>query len=261
MKKIKKTLALMLVCMLAVSMCGINAFADYTVNITISDGSLKLVNEQFTVGDNDSDGVITINDALIAAHATAFPNGDGFASENTDYGLSMTKLWGIENGGSYGYYINNTSAMSLLDPIAEGDYIAAFVYTDLTTWSDTYCYFDKNSISANANDEILLILNSAGYDENWNPIIVPVVGAEISLDGIATGIKTDKNGNAVIKISQIGTHTISAKSDTTILVPPAAIVDITEKAPQTADCMLSYGIGTLLLGALAAVCLKKFSVR
>lgn len=48
------------------------------------------------------------------------------------------KLWGTENGGSYGYYVNNVSTWSLTDPVDEGDYVNAFVYTDLTTWFDTY---------------------------------------------------------------------------------------------------------------------------
>ena len=114
------------------------AFAAETadVDVTISDGTgtLPLAQEKITVTDIDADGALTINDALYIAHEEYYNGGAeaGFASAETEYGLSLNKLWGVENGGSYGYYKNNVSAMSLSDTIADGDYITAYAFSDLS---------------------------------------------------------------------------------------------------------------------------------
>ena len=128
------------------------------------DGKLVLVLEKIDLSDADGDGTITINDALYLAHEAEFEGGAaaGYASEQSDYGLSLTKLWGCENGGSYGYYVNDASAMSLADPVKDGDRINAFVYTDLKTWSDKYCYFDKASVTAQSGESFSLVLTGAG---------------------------------------------------------------------------------------------------
>ena len=91
-------------------MCGITAFAAETpqaeVYVTIADGSgqLVLAQEAISVTDTDNDGVLTINDALYAAHEAKYDGGAaaGYASSVGQYGLAMDKLWGTENGGSYG---------------------------------------------------------------------------------------------------------------------------------------------------------------
>jgi len=260
-KKMFLGMMLVLTTLLVASQFGIAAFADFQVYVTISDGALRLANEPITVTDVDGDMQITINDALELAHKDAFPNGDGYLSEQTDYGLSMYKLWGVENGDSYGYYLNNASAMSLLDPISEGDYISAYAYTDLTSWSDTYCYFDSAKINAKVGEEIVLTLNSAGYDENWNPITLPVEGAEIIIDGNLAGIKTDASGKAVITVYKAGTYTISAKSDTAILVPPVATAVIEETAPQTSDAVIMAVSGLLLGAGVFTAASKKFRAK
>ena len=56
-----------------------------------------LAMEKITVADNDGDGALTINDALYAAHEKAFTGGAaaGYASVQSDWGLSLSKLWGI----------------------------------------------------------------------------------------------------------------------------------------------------------------------
>ncbi|MBO7666544.1 MAG: hypothetical protein J6S70_03845, partial [Clostridia bacterium] len=96
--------------------------------------------------DADADGVLTISDALYAAHEAAYEGGAaaGFAAATTEYGLSLTKLWGVENGGSYGYFVNDNSAMSLADPLSDGDEVVAFIYT-AADWSDAYSFFDVKS--------------------------------------------------------------------------------------------------------------------
>lgn len=213
------------------------AFAADTadVYVTISDGTgaLPVAQEKITVTDIDADGALTINDVLYVAHEEKFDGGAeaGYASAETDYGLSLSKLWGIENGGSYGYCVNNVSAMSLRDGVADGDYVNAFVYSDLTAWSDVYSFFNVNSTEASVGDELSLTLSYAGYDADWNPVTLPVSGAVITINGEKTDFTTDENGNVTIKLDEAGECVISAVSDAQTLVPPVCKVTVAS-APE-----------------------------
>ncbi len=209
-----------------------SAADDAKVYVTIADGSgkLVLVQEPITVTDKNSDGKLTIDEALYAAHEAKYTGGAaaGYASAESQYGLSLTKLWGTENGGSYGYYVNNASAWSLEDGVKEGDYLNAFVYTDLTSWSDTYCYFSVNTVSAEACDEIELTLSYLAWNNSTYAYdVTPVNNAVITLDGAATEYKTDANGKVKLTISAAGTYTISATSTEQTLVPPVCVATIT----------------------------------
>ena len=213
------------------------------VYVTISDdkGSLALVQEKITVKDTDEDGVLTIQDALYCAHEAAYLGGAeaGYHTESTDYGISLVKLWGIENGGSFGYLINNQSAMSLSDPIQSGDYINAYAYQDLTAWSDQYVYFDQWSIEAKADDTVTLKLSGIGYDENWSPVVLPIENAEILMNGSKTELMTDKDGSVTLKLPEGSKWVITAKKEGAVLVPNACVINdstvtkVTEKNEDT----------------------------
>jgi len=230
----KKALALIMALLLMIPCLSAYAADSADVYVTISDdiGALVLTRAKIHVTDVDADGALTINDALYAAHEAKFEGGAaaGFASGETQYGLSLNKLWGIENGGSYGYYVNNASAMSLSDAIADGDSIQAFVYTDLTAWSDAFSFFNESTVSAKDGEAIELTLSTYEYDANWNKLVVPVEGAVITVNGTATDYKTDAAGKAVITIDGTGIYTISAASDTKTLVPPVCIAAVTTAA-------------------------------
>ena len=117
---------------------GINVF----VSITDDQNNLVLAYEPVFVTDQDNDGTFTIADALACAHAQKHENGaEAFAYAPTEYGLSLTLLWGIDNGGSYGYMVNDSNPMSLSDAVYEEDHIKAYCYTDLVAWTDTYSFF------------------------------------------------------------------------------------------------------------------------
>lgn len=245
----KKVLSMGMVLMLLLAICSVNVFAaeEATVYVTIADenGKLVLTQQAVTVTDTDNDGALTVNDALYAAHEAAYEGGaeEGYATSVTQYGISMDKLWGAANGGSYGYYVNNASAMSLVDPIQDGDYINAFVYTDLINWSDAYCYFDVYTVTANAGEEITLTLLMAGYDANWNPITVPVADVTITFNGEATAYKTDAEGKVTLKVEKAGKCVISATSETQTLVPPVCMATVetvtTEEPAVTAQPTVS----------------------
>jgi len=200
--------------------------AQETVYVTIADqnGDLALVMEAVALTDKDGDEALTINDALIAAHEMYFADGvGGYQTAQTEYGLSMTKLWGCENGSAFGYYLNDVSAWSLTDAVKNGDRINAFVYTDLTAWSDTYCYFDAVSLNIKEGETISLTLKAASFDEAYNPITVPVADAVLTVNGELTTYVTDAEGKVSLTLDG-GNHVISAVSDTKTLVPPVCKV-------------------------------------
>ena len=98
----KKIMSAFIAVMLVICASAIPAFAadgpSAYVSISDKDGKLVLVLEKIDLSDADGDGTITINDALYLAHEAEFEGGAaaGYASEQSDYGLSLTKLWGCE---------------------------------------------------------------------------------------------------------------------------------------------------------------------
>ncbi len=228
----KKIFSVMLSFFMIMGCMSITSFADNdsaTVYVSIANkGQLVAAQTKVTVTDIDGDNALTVNDALYAVHDAAYSGGakEGYSYyTHKDYGLSIGKLWG-DTSGNFGYYTNNSSCWSLADPVKNGDYLNAFVYADGKTYSDKYCFFNNFAVTADTNSQIELILSSAGYDANWNPVTLPVANAEITVDGKATGVKTDANGKATLQIKDSGEHVISAVSATETLVPPVCTAQI-----------------------------------
>ncbi len=228
--------------------------------VTIADdqGALVLAYEEIMVGDADGDGALTVNDAMICTHNAKFEGGAdaGYASETTTYGLSMTKLWGVSNGGSYGYYVNHTAAYSLLDPVVEGDLVNAFIYTDLESWSDAYCYFDVDHVSVVGDDTLTLTLVACGYDAEWNPVTFPVAGATILIDGKETSFVTDDDGKVTLQFDGTGYCIVSAKKEGVALVPPVCAVAVSSNQPAAGDhfsLLLWFGLAAVALSVLVAL--------
>ena len=219
----KKTLAVLLAALMLLAL--VPAVAEEVeapvVYVTIANGELVAAQIEVELTDVDEDGALTIADALYLAHEAAFEGGAeaGFADAMGEYGLMLTKLWGVENGGSYGYYVNNEAAMGLADPLEDGDFVNAFVYTDTAAFSDTYAFFDEFDALAG---EVTLTLYAAGYDANWAPVTNPVAGAVITVNGEKTEAVTDENGQATLTV-QAG-DVVSAVSDSQTLVPPCCVI-------------------------------------
>ena len=228
----KKLFSVMLAFLMIMGCMSITSFADEssaTVYVSIANkGQLVAAQTKVTVIDIDGDNILTVNDALYAVHEAVYPGGaeEGYGYYiHKDYGLSIGKLWG-DTSGNFGYYINNSSCWSHADSVKNGDYLNAFVYSDNKNYSDKYCFFNSYTVTADANSDIELTLIGAGHDANWNPVTLPVANAEITVDGKATGVKTDANGKATIQISGAGEHIISAFSASETLVPPVCTAQI-----------------------------------
>ncbi len=141
----------------------------------------------------------------------------------SDYGPMITKLWGVENGGAYGYYKNNQMSMGLSDELAEGDHLYAYVYSDASGYSDAYSFFDKNAVSGNAGDKVTLTLKYiSGFDENYAPIETPLADAVIVIGDANTEYKTGEDGTVEIELPADGAI-ISAVKDGLTLIPPVCV--------------------------------------
>ena len=220
----KKIFAIICALTLALTLCA-SALAEH-VAVAISDdtGALVFCDPALEVSDVNGDGSLTIYDALYAAHELGFSGGAaaGLDAADSGYGLSLTKLWGVDNGGSYGYYLNDKTAMSLDDAVAEGDYLRAYAYTDLVNWSDTYACFDRASIEVAAGEAIHLTLTSV----DWSANSAPIAGAEILVNGEASGVLTDAEGTAEIVLEQSGSYVISARSSALTMVAPVCFASV-----------------------------------
>jgi len=251
----KKVTAALLSMVLVLGMFGLPVFAagasaQMYVTIALGDGSLAVAQEAVTVTDIDSDSKLTINDALYCAHQAFYPGGaaQGYKTESTQWGLGIKKLWNVVNGGSYGYYVNNTSAFSLTDTVAAGDYINAFVYKDAQGFSDSYAYFSAQTVAAKAYESFNITLNRLTFDANWNTVVTPVAGAVITVDGEKTGFVTDADGKASITLTETGSHVISAASDSVVIVSPVCRAEVT---PGSFLSMLMYYVRLVFLIAVA----------
>lgn len=231
MKKLVALLTALLLCLPLMTAFAAGNMAYVT--ITDDTGALVVAYAPVPMIDADKDGVVTIAEVLRAAHAYYHADAvNGFAMEETAYGLSLTRLWGIENGGAYGYYVNDASAWSLLEPVQAGDHVKAFCYTDLTAWSDTYCFFAAPTATVEAGAALTLTLSAAGYDETWAPVTLPVAGAVITVDGEATDVVTDENGVATITLTTSGLYIISAVHADITLVAPICVASVPEVAAE-----------------------------
>ena len=227
----KKLISTILALTMSLTMLSMVSFAadtttpPQTVTMTIVNekGELAVTAKDMAVTDMDDDGKLTINDAFISVHKSYNKE---YVTEMGDYGLFITTFWGVTNGGSYGYYHNDKMVMSLTEEIKNGDKITGYVIRDTVSFSDTYCFFTNNETEKNSGDEIVLTLKKVAFDAMYNPVEMPLEGAEITVNGEKTGVKTDAEGKATIKLQGNGEEIISAVSDTVTLVPPVLKVNV-----------------------------------
>ncbi len=197
--------------------------------VSVSDaGVLRVANEEITVMDADGDGAVTPDAVIAAAHDAFYEGGAeaGFIFENTDFGMSIIKLWGVDNGGCYGYYVNN--AYVLPDyKLVEGDYLCTYSFADLDTWSDCYSFFDQRDVEAAAGEEVTLVLSQLVYDENWELQTQLTEGAKLIINGEISEYVTDAEGKAVLKLDEAGEYVVTAiGAEGSTLVPPVCLITV-----------------------------------
>lgn len=236
MKKFR-TAAVTIIAAAALS-CAVSAPAAYaadpvSVYVTINNAKdgLKVTQEKIEVTDIDNDDKITINDALTVAHDKFFEGGSaaGYATVPSTYGPMVSKLWGVENGGSYGYYVNGNMASGPMDKLEEGAFLDAYVYADTTAFSDIYGFFDTREKDVNQGDKVNLKLSRITFDENFMPKAVPLADATVTVNGQDAG-KTDADGNVEIE-AVAGKNVVSAYvAAPSYLIPPVAVLNAAASA-------------------------------
>ena len=208
----------------------ISAAERVRVYVTIADdtGALVVRQQSVDVTDVDSDGKFTIYDTLYCAHEKYFKGGAeaGFAAGEVEgyEGKSLFKLWGIENGGSYGYCLNDKFAWSLMDEVTENNYLNAYVFTDTVAYSDTYSFFESHVYGLKKNKTLKIKLFYYTYDENFMPVAAPLTNARLIINGNDTEYITNSKGYVKVKFEESGSYFISAVHPVTNIVAPSTLV-------------------------------------
>ena len=219
MKKLKG-LSLILCLTMILSVFNFSVCADNTVKayITISkygeivkDKNGELVAEaEVTLTGKES---YTLDDAFKEAHELYYEGGadEGYATADSEYGLSVTKVWG-DTSGKFGYQMNlgTVAVWGPTQAVSDGDYIDLCIYEN--GWPDTESYAKFDAYRKNIDGDIAeLTLYESYYGENWETLFKPCQNAEILMNGKKTDILTDENGKCKIYFDEDGEYIISAK--------------------------------------------------
>ncbi len=176
----------------------------------------------------------TIGDVLQALHEQYSANGaEDYATAEGSYGDYIVKVWGVETSDC-GYYLNGAMAYGLTDAVANGDSLEIMIYANAYPDTEAYASFNQATADVTVGTDVELVLYYGSYDENYNLVMNPCEGAVITVNGEATEIVTDAEGNATVSISEEGTYIISAAltktvadQETTAITAPVCVVTAT----------------------------------
>ena len=169
--------------------------------------------QKVKVIDVNKDGKFSYDEALVAAHK-AYSKKKAYVTKETEYGTSVTKLWGVETTNTL-FFVNgeplNVNVGSAL--IEAGDVLYASVNADNNYYSDWYTSFDKVAVTECANREITL--NLTGFQGITGGEAKAVKGVHIGTWEKGKfvemeGVTTDKNGNATFTFNKKGTYYVTA---------------------------------------------------
>ena len=224
-------------CVVTVNGSSTEPAADATVYFTLSNGVLATaVDDQavaglpVTVKDLNSDGVLSVDEALIAAHDTYYPEAasGGYACTGGSYGTGyVAKLWGV-SGGSYLFYTDGVP-LSLgvqASRVKEGCQLYAAILQDTRYYADWYTAFDKTSVSVETGASFELKLSGyygmakmGGGDDVLKPVAGASIGTWKSGEFTALeGVTTDSTGKATLRFDKPGTYIVTADGTVTATV-------------------------------------------
>ena len=224
------TIASLLICTLMLFSCGKKEEAPKTIDVfvTLSNaGEMVVTQEKIAVTDVDGDGKYNVDEVLVATHKAKYDGENGYATDIGNYGLYVTKMWGVENS-SVGYYVNENMASSLGDEVKSGDYVDAYIYFDKEFWSDSYTFFDVREATAVKGTAFEIKLNAVAFGADFAPYSTPSIGSEIYVNDVKSSVVTDVNGRARLTFTEAGEYVLTAKStvEGVTIVPPVCIVTV-----------------------------------
>lgn len=245
------------------------AEGEVEIFVTIANkGNVVMFQQLIPVVDVNHNGIFDVDDALYAAHEAGFDGGAaaGYSSYESQWGLSIGMLWG-DTSYCYGYWLNNASCWSLEDVVADGNHLVAFVCTDGEFWSDAYSKFDAFDYTTTTAEDLVVKLEKAGYDENWNTVFSAHAGATITVydsegKALTTGYTVTDNGDGsyAIRITAAGSYYVAATDADPLTVPAVCQVTVTyvEQVPPTGDhSMISLVVAAMSISMLAVLCIGK----
>ena len=200
------------------------------------DGSAML-DRSVIVKDINSDGKLTYDEALTAAHEAYYEGGaaTGYGSETTEFGLSLKKLWG-DTSGIFGYWLNDTSCWSLADEVKDGDSLNAFVYKDAVGWSDAYVRFDNSTYITLASVVCDVVLEKAVYDTEAGAYAFQSCGdAAFSVYDSARKLASEENytvSDEGILFKVPGTYYLVASGTESVNYAPATVKVVVSRNPS-----------------------------
>lgn len=200
----------------------------------------------------------TLDDAFKNAHEQYNKDGQSaYGTTDSQYGPMVSKFWGVENGGNYGYQINggDVFVMGPTQEVNDGDIIDAYIVVNDFQNIEAYAKFDKFFVETKEGEEVVLTLSKATYDENFNMVFVPVNEAQIRLetvdptavmpgDGTAqAGLMTDENGKVTFVLNKAGEYYVigeqvkdlDGKTVPTITAAVAKVIVAAKEAEATPD--------------------------
>lgn len=212
--------------------------APANVKVTISkQGVLVLVNASVTVTDLNSDGKLTYDEAMVAAHEEYHADGADAFAINQDSGW-VIKLWG-EQTVDLAFFKNNVKTPKFVNntTVKNGDALYAGFYSDVSSWKDWYTMFTPATVTVQRGEAFELTLTGfSALLDNVTAAAVSSTQVGIWEDGTFEAIPsktTDENGKVTLSIAAAGTYIISAKADAaaTPLMAPVCVVTVEEAAP------------------------------
>lgn len=204
--------------------------------------------------DTDGDCKLTLRDVLYSAHEEFYIG--GAAAGYADADGAVSKLWGTAER-TYLFFVNNQPCTDLQREIGKNAFVTVAVLKSGASTAP-YAYFDQREASAGEGEDLTLILKSRTASG-----ASAVADATITLDGVPTKHKTDKQGRVQLSMDEVGERLISAELADKSAVPPVCSCRVlaTEENPE-AQRWLTIGIcaaGAAVVGTVFFAVVRKFS--
>ncbi len=113
-----------------------------------------MAEKEVNAEDIDKDGIITVDEALVAAHK-AYNSVDGYFCKKGQ----VKKLWGVDSGNLL-FLVNDKgiSTSVSVDTVAGGDSIYASINKDDKYYADWYTFFDNKKLNVVKDQPVRLKL-------------------------------------------------------------------------------------------------------
>lgn len=202
------------------------AEADCTVEVTVRTEETVLNRAEVSVGDENGDGRMTVEDVLIAAHEKYYEGGAeaGYQRSCAD-APEVSKIWGVH--GRYISFILDAEGNEKTGAPADGDKISVLLQDGA---KDSYRFrhgpLHQIPVGEHVNLKLVHRRSENGRDE-------PVSDAVILIDGRRTAIRTDEKGFAAVSFRDPGVHTLSAKLNGSVLLEQNEEITVVERNEET----------------------------